>query len=174
MNKSLHAPLIQIALAVVALLIGVFVYLLDRRPENVYFIPLWLANAVKGDPFLGVLGNYLPTFVHVYAFTLLTMAIVFPPEQYRRYLLPVCMFWFTADSLFEIAQLDAIGRFIATHTPAWFDGIPFLENTANYFLASTFDVVDLISIGIGALAAYYTVAIIDNQYADDATNEVKQ
>jgi len=173
-NKSLHAPIIQIALAVVALLLGVFVYLLDRQPENIYFIPQWLATMVKGDSFIGTLGNYLPTFVHVYAFILLTMAIVFPAQQYRRYLVPVCVFWFSVDSVFEIAQVDAIAHFIARHVPTWFDGIPFLENTANYFLASTFDALDLVSIGLGALAAYYTVAVIDNLYVDNGASEQKQ
>ena len=174
MNKSLYAPIIQISLAVVALSLGVFVYLLDRQPENVYFIPQWLANAVTGDSFLGTLGNFVPTFVHVYAFILLTMAIIFPVQQFRHYLVPVCMFWFLVDSIFEIAQLDAIAKFIARNTPHWFDGIPFLENTANYFLAGTFDVLDIVSIGVGALAAYYTVAIIDNIYVDNGTSTEKQ
>lgn len=169
MNKSLHAPLIQIALAIVALLIGVFVYLLDRRAENVYFIPLWLANTVTGNSFLGALSNYLPTFVHVYAFILLTMAIVVPLEQYRRYLIPVCVIWFLIDALFEVAQMAAFAEVIAAHTPGWFEGVPFLENTANYFLSSTFDILDLVSIGLGTLAAYYSVAIIDNLYVEDET-----
>ena len=174
MNKSLHASIIQIALAVAALLIGVLVYLLDRQPENIYFIPQWLAIAVEGDSFLGALSNHLPTFVHVYAFILLTMAIVFPIQQYRHFLVPVCVFWFSVDSIFEIAQVDVIARFFAGHVPTWFDGIPFLENTANYFKSSTFDVVDLVSIGLGTLAAYYTVAVIDNIYVDDGTSEEKQ
>ncbi|WP_455209743.1 hypothetical protein [Kaarinaea lacus] len=174
MNKSLSAAIIQIILAGVALLFGVLVYLLDREPENIYFIPQWLAESVNGDPFIGTLGNYLPTFVHVYAFILLTMAIVFPVQQHRRYLIPVCVFWFAVDCLFEIAQLDVIALYIASHEPTWFHGIPFLENTANYFLASTFDVIDLVSIGLGALTAYYTIAIIDNVYIDDTTSKEKQ
>jgi hypothetical protein len=169
-----HPAVTQIFLAFAALTIGVLVYLLDRRPEQIYFIPQWLANTVKGNSFVGTLGDYLPTFVHVYAFILLTMAIVVPLQQYRRYLVSVCVFWFSMDSLFEIAQVDTIARVIAAGVPAWFEGIPFLENTAQYFLASTFDVLDLVSIGAGALAAFYTVAIINNQYADNQLDKAKQ
>jgi hypothetical protein len=165
-NKSLQPAIIQIFLAIFALLIGVLVYLLERQPERIYFIPAWLTNTVTGHPFLGGIGNHIPTFVHVYAFILLTMAIVVPAHQYRRYLIAVCVFWFSIDGLFEIAQLDAIAHGIANHTPTWFKGIPFLENTAEYFLSSTFDALDLVSIGIGAVAAYYSVAIIHNRYTD--------
>ena len=173
-NKSLQAAILQIILAVAALTVGVLVYLFDRHPERIYFIPRWLADAVKGDSFFGMMGNHVPTFVHVYAFILLTMAVIVPIQQYRRYLMPVCVFWFSLDSLFEIAQLDATAHFIAAHVPAWFDGIPFLENTANYFLTSTFDGLDLVSIGAGALAAFYTAAIIYDRYSDNGTSNDKQ
>lgn len=160
MKKSLHAPIMQVALAVIALFFGVFVYLLDNQPERIFFIPQWLANTVKGDSLIGQLDSYLPTFVHVYAFVLLTMAIVFPIQQYRRYLVPVCAFWFSIDSLLEITQLNVV----ASQLPHWFDGVLFLK--------STFDVMDFVSIGLGALAAFYTVAVIDNVYVDDGTGEV--
>lgn len=174
MNKFLSPATTQIILAVAALLIGVVVYLLDRQPERIYFIPQWLANSIKGGSFSGPLGSYLPTFVHVYAFILLTMAIVVPGGQYRRYLLLVCIFWFALDSVFEIAQLESVAHIIASHTPNWFTGIPFLENTADYFLAGTFDALDLVSIGIGSMGAYYTVAIIQNYFTVNEQEEENQ
>jgi len=41
--------------------------------------------------------------------------------------------------------------------PNWFAGIPFLENTENYFLQGTFDLIDLASISIGAAIAYFVL-----------------
>lgn len=165
---------IQISLAVVALLVGVLVYLLDRQPEQVYFVPHWLAKAINGDTFLGELSNYVPSFVHVFAFILLTMAIVIPTPLYRRYLIGVCVFWFALDSLFELAQMDAIASVIAPHVPKGFAGIPFLENTTDYFLKSTFDGLDLISIGLGAMTAFYTVGTLYARLSDDETGEANQ
>ena len=174
MNKSLHAPLLLIALALLALLLGVLVYLLDRQAHAVYFVPQWLANAMCGDSFLGTLGNYTPTFVHVYAFILLTVALAVPAGRYQHYLPVVCFFWLIVDSSFEFAQLEFIGRAIAASVPSWFDGIPFLENTAAYFLTSTFDGWDVLSIVLGTLAAYLTVRAIATKFPTDGTTLNKQ
>jgi hypothetical protein len=62
--------------------------------------------------------------------------------------------------LFEIAQMKIIAHVIADWVPAWFSGIPFLENTAAYFIHGRFDVLDLLSIGLGAFAAFLTMHLI--------------
>lgn len=142
-----------LALAISALCIGILLYAFDRQAEHVYFLPGWLsANNAHGGLF-GLLGNYLPTFIHVYAFILLTV-VVAAPSGIR--MLPICLLWFGIDSLFEIGQLDSIAQWLAEHMPGWFDGIPFLENSADYFLHGTFDVLDLLSIAAGTLAACLT------------------
>jgi hypothetical protein len=146
-----------LAIALGALCIGALVYVFDRQPEFIYFIPGWLSLESQTGGLFGKIGNYLPTFIHVYAFILLTVVVAVPT---MTKLLPVCLTWFCLDSLFEIAQIDAIAQWVAMHTPTWFFGIPFLENTANYFLMGTFDVIDLLSIAVGTLAAYLTVSIL--------------
>ena len=103
----------------------------------------------------GSIGDYLPTFVHVYTFILLTVIVAIPTGIK---LIPVCLAWFSLDSLFEVAQLKSIAQWIGSHTPPWFEGVPFLKNTADYFLMGTFDVFDLISIAAGTVAAYLTVS----------------
>lgn len=145
-----------LGVAIGALGVGVLVYMLDRQAEFVYFLPGWLSlNSMTGS-FFGSIGNYLPTFIHVYAFILLTVVVAVPSITK---LIPVCLVWFTLDSLFEVAQLHPIAQWIGRHTPGWFSGIPFLENTADYFLMGTFDALDLLSIATGTLAAYLTVAL---------------
>jgi hypothetical protein len=146
-----------LTLGIGALSVGVMIYAFDRQPEFVYFLPGWLSlNASTGGLF-GSFGDYLPTFLLVYAFILLTVVVAVPSITK---LLPVCLAWFTFDALFEFAQIDTIAQWVAVHTPAWFDGILFLENTLNYFLLGTFDTIDLLSITAGTVAAYITVSVL--------------
>lgn len=144
-------------LGIGALGVGVLVYVFDRQPELIYFLPGWLSLNSHLDGLFGSIGNHLPTFLHVYAFILLTVVVATPSITK---LIPICLAWFTLDTLFEVAQIDAIAQWIALHTPGWFAGIPFLENTSNYFLFGTFDVVDLLSITVGTIAAYITVSVL--------------
>ena len=143
----------MLAIAIGALSVGVLLYLLDRQHTHVYFIPNWLPQHNFGSGFFGNIGNYLPTFIHVYAFILLTAVIAARPITK---LVSVCLAWFIIDSLLEVAQLDSIAEWIAAHTPHSFSGIPFLENTAGYFLSGTFDKFDILSIAAGSIAAYLT------------------
>lgn len=146
---SNRSDVLQIAVA-----IGVLVYLFDRQPSSVYLIPDWISLANSLALVFGQIGHHLPTFVHVYAFILLTVVVAVPSITK---LIPVCLAWFTLDSLFEAAQLSPIAQWIGSHTPTWFSGIPFIENTASYFLMGTFDMFDLLSIALGTLAAYLSV-----------------
>jgi hypothetical protein len=142
-----------LAIAMMALGLGVMVYAFDRQAQHVYFLPAWLSAYNAHGGLFSLLGNYLPTFIHVYAFILLT-AVVAGLSEIR--ILSASFFWFIIDSLFEVAQTDPIAQWLAMHVPGWFSGIPFLENTSAYFLYGTFDVLDLLSIALGTLAAWLT------------------
>jgi len=167
--KAAQPATIAFIVALVALLLGIVVYLLDRQAESVYFMSDWMALGDDQSSVFGLLGQHIPTFVHVYTFILLTMALVVPADRYRQFLLPVCLGWFVVDSLFEIAQIDFIAQRIAGWLPDWFANVPFLENTASYFIVGTFDVLDLLSIGLGTLAAYVTIQMILKRSAHSAT-----
>ena len=155
-----RSTVIQGATAIGALADGVLVYLLDRQPTSVYFIPDWVALANNLNPIFGEIGHYLPTFIHVYVFILLTTIIVAPSSAW---IISICAAWFVVDSLFELAQFTPIDQWIAGNVPDWFTGIPFLENTSAYFIAGTFDVLDLLSIAAGTAAAYLTIRITQNR-----------
>jgi len=146
----------RLAISIGALSVGVLFYALVRQPEHIYFLPHWLPLNNLSVEFFSPLGDHLPTFIHVYAFILLT-AVIAAPSATR--IIPICLAWFILDSLLECAQLDTIAHWIALHTPHWFYGLPFLENTANYFLHGTFDWLDLLSIAAGTIAAYMTIHI---------------
>ena len=164
-----HPAMLSLVMAVVAMILGIVVYLLDRQPQTVYFMSEWMALGDGQSSAFGLLGQHIPTFVHVYTFILLTMALVVPEERYRQYLIPVCIGWFLLDALFEIAQLDFFAQRIVGWVPDWFANVPFLENSASYFINSTFDILDLLSIGLGAIAAYATIQIILKRSTHSAT-----
>jgi len=159
-GKAHRPEIIVLVVAILVFLIGVLVYSIDRSPAQVYFLSDWMSLGNANGSVFGALGSHLPTFIHVFSFILLTMAIVVPRAFYRQYLLPVCIGWLVFDSACEIAQLDFIGSKIAAWTPGWFEHVPFLENVASYFKAGTFDVLDLISIVLGAFSAYLTMRLI--------------
>lgn len=166
-SRERRTVLLLIAFAGIALFIGVVVYVLDRSPSSVYFLTGWDNNygQLYGDVgltrgYFGKIGLYLPTMLHTYAFILLTMALVIPCQSIKKYNMQVCFVWFVIESLFELAQMDTIAYLIADWFPLGFANIPFIKNIPNYFIAGTFDALDLLSIAVGAIVAYLTIQYI--------------
>ena len=137
--------------AAMLLAVGLLVYLLDRPADRIYFIPDGWKFAMGAGQVFGPVGAYLPTFVHVVVFVLIS-SVLLAPWHFRN--MSICLLWFGIDSLFELAQHEAIATRVADIVPSWFEGVIFLENTSSYFLAGTFDPLDLLSIALGSIAAY--------------------
>jgi len=142
-----------------ALALGALVYVVDRPAVTVYLLPHAWSLARGHHPWFGSLGGHLPEFVHVYAFILLTLAV--SPGRARA--LPICAFWWAVDSLFEIGQHPTLAPRIAASLPEWFQRIPILDHTANYFLHGTFDPGDLLAIALGTLVAYFSIRVLHHQ-----------
>jgi hypothetical protein len=154
--KRISRPVIgQLSAALIALSAGVAVYLFDRHPDDVYLMASWMTLGDQSKSAFGAVGDHLPTFTHVYVFILLTAAVA---AKSSRSALTICVVWLVIDVAFELAQLTVVARKLSVVLPAWFSGIPILENTSRYFMFGTFDVLDILSIAVGAVAAYLTVA----------------
>ena len=151
---------LHVLIAIIALAIGLLVYLLDRQPDRVYILSHGPSLVHGRHPLFGVMGGYLPTFVHVYAFILLTVAIA---GSSNTRLLRICTLWFVIAALFECGQHPLLAPRIAAALPAWFARVPVLDNTAAYFLKGTFDLLDLLSIALGTVAGYLTAVLIRNK-----------
>lgn len=143
-------------LAAIPLALGLAVYLFDRPSDRIYFVPDWWQPATNSRSLFGPLGAGLPCFAHVLFFILITAAMLAP---WRFRILSICLLWFGIDSLFELAQHDAIASRIADILPNWFDRILLLENTRHYLLSGTFDPLDLVAIATGSLVAYVILYI---------------
>jgi hypothetical protein len=145
----------QILIGLIPLFVGLMVYLVDRHPEQTYFI-YKIDSAISLHhvlpPLFGPLGKILPAFVHVFSFALLTAGIL---ACNKRGCVLACIVWLSVDVAFELGQ--KFGVWTSNLVPRWFEGIPLLENTGNYFMSGTFDFIDLTAIAAGSLAAYLTM-----------------
>jgi hypothetical protein len=128
--------------------------LLDRPSNTVYFVPDAWRAADAAPSIFGVLGQYLPTFSHTFAFILFTTAVI---GAHHRAAVITCAGWLALDSLFEFAQRDVVAATIIKYLPRWFFDWPLLENAAAYFVVGQFDPLDLISIFIASAAAYVLI-----------------
>lgn len=149
----------QISLGIFVLLTGTLVYIIDRSPQHTYFIyqtdfNLSLYGSLPG--MFGSIGDSLPSFVHAFSFVLITAGLI---ATHKNTLLPICLFWFVIDLLFEFGQvlIDS-----ANSIPAWFSRVPFLENTENYFINGTFDWNDVAATAFGTLIAYLVLRATTN------------
>jgi len=141
----------QILIGAIALLLGSLVYLIDRPPDQTYFVysaPVGISLYNIFPALFGPIGNSLPEFIHIFSFSLITAGLF---SCRKRGCVIVCLSWLFVDLAFELGQkYSALPLKII---PGWFDGIPFLENSADYFRCGTFDMLDLAAIAIGAVAA---------------------
>lgn len=134
-----------------ALFAGVLFYVYFRDPHEVYFLRFFDVPAgvsVVLPPFLTGLGGHLPSFLHVFSFSLLTAAFL---PLTRKAIFFSCTFWTVVNLCFELGQKykTAAARIV----PSWFQGIPFLENTADFFRFGSFDVIDMTAMTAGGVAA---------------------
>ena len=151
----------QILIGVAALLLGSLVYLIDRPPDQTYFVystPVSITLYNIFPVLFGDIGNSLPAFIHAFSFSLITAGLF---SCRKRACFIVCLSWLFVDLAFELGQkYSALPLKII---PGWFDGIPFLENSADYFRCGTFDMLDLAAITLGGVTACLILAITSDR-----------
>jgi hypothetical protein len=137
---------------ILMLLIGTLVYLIDRPPEQTWFVsvlPVQLSLYNIYPPLFGSFSKFLPDLLHVMAFIFLTAGIV---NGGRRSCLVICLFWLAVDGAFELGQKYSAQA--AGLVPDWFDGIFLLEKPRHYFTSGSYSNHDMIAIITGAVIAY--------------------
>jgi len=147
----------QILIGMSSLIIGTLVYLVDRSPDQTYFlykssVKISLHNTLPN--LFGFIGNSLPSFIHVFSFVLIAAGLL---SCQKRGCLIICACWFLTDVIFELGQ--KFNLWSSKIIPDWFGGILFLENTKNYFTRGTFDYFDLAAITLGAIVAYFVLLL---------------
>ena len=147
----------QILIGLSVLLLGTLVYVVDRPPDLTYFvykssINISLHNILPN--LFGSIGNSLPSLVHVFSFILITAGFF---NCQKKGCIIICVCWFLTDVIFELGQ--KFKAFSSSILPNWFSGVPFLENSKNFFLSGRFDVNDVIAITFGTIFAYFALSI---------------
>ncbi len=145
---------LQISIGFLTLFGGLLLYLFTR-PSDIYFV-----SVISGDesshywalPFPTGIGASLPSFLHVFAFSLLLGGLL--ACRKTGYLI-ICCAWFFTNVLFELGQRYPISA--SELIPKWFERIFILQNMQSYFLNGTFDFLDLLASSVGALAAYWVL-----------------
>ena len=155
--------LVQVVLtvtAVSALLVGAAVYLLDRDWASTMLLgPFaryqWLKSAI-----FGYLGEFLPSYLHAYAITVLLIVALWPWPRIKPW---VCLLWFILASLLEWLQSDGAYPLILSVDRLKGD-IPLLEYLARYAVRGQFDNADLFATGFGCLTALVvTTAVVPDR-----------
>lgn len=157
----------QLLIGSCVLILGIILYYFFRSAEHTYFLKFLSINPHRHKillPAFVSLGNSLPTFIHVLAFSLMTAAFV---ASRRKGYAIVCLVWFAIDVLFELGQ--RFGDMIIPVIPSWFSNFLFLENTGDYFLLGRFDYLDLLSIALGSVTAY--MILIKTKGEEEGENE---
>ncbi|MBW2055051.1 MAG: hypothetical protein JRI29_05045 [Deltaproteobacteria bacterium] len=152
----------QLLIGMSSLIIGTLVYLVDRSPDQTYFVfssPFNISLFKTLPIIFGFIGNNLPAFIHAFSFILITGALV--SCRKRGYLI-ICLSWFFVDCVFELGQ--KFSSLPSKIIPDWFTGIPFLENTGNYFVHGTFDCFDLAAITMGTVIALFVLLFTNKPY----------
>ncbi len=143
----------QLLIGLAALLLGTMVYVLDR-PADQAFVPSAISLFASTPSVFGVVGRSLPAFAHVFAFSLLTAALL---ADAKKTAVIVCLGWFLVDAAFELGQRAPIAQWLSKLIPPWFAHLPILDKTGRYFLHGTFDPSDIFAIALGAFAAYLVI-----------------
>jgi hypothetical protein len=143
---------VQILLGAVGLALGLTVYLLARQPEKVYFLCFTGLNLNCwniGSNSLGLIGCNLPSFLHVFSFSLITASLMHPC---RRTYIAICLAWSLIDLAFEFGQKTKPK--LSEVLPDGFGEMPGLRGIEEYFLFGTFDYGDVAAIILGSILAY--------------------
>jgi hypothetical protein len=141
-------PAILVASGCAALALGLLVYASDRgaMPGS-----LWpTAGAVAGRHFFGPFGQWLPSFVHTFAFALFTAAALAPSTRPRY---GACLAWGAVNVAFEIGQHPRLSARLADLLQISFGDAPTTQALARYFVHGTFDPGDIVAALLGSLAA---------------------
>lgn len=146
-----------IYLGVIALIVGLMVYLLDRPSWQLSIIPDDFSLNNDGPITFGPIGLHLPTFLHAFAFSIISAGIL-PHSQVGHMI--ACGTWILIDTCFELFQHPTLYSLIAPNL----DSNNFILVEINkFFVNGTFDWLDVASIIAGAGCAYSVLMIIRNK-----------
>lgn len=146
-----------------ALLLALVFYALGRPDGTVCLLPVQLTQILPTVGTGAALGS-MPTFLHVFAFALLTVAVSRP--QSRTGCVAIASGWCVVNILFEAGQHPGLAPLIDDILPASFGVVPMLDNFSPFFLNGTFDPLDILAAALGAVASISFIFWIRNRESE--------
>lgn len=146
------------AVAAAALLLGALIYLLDRPAGSAWLLPAqwqeaWQSRwpASSASSWFGSAGLWLPSFVHAFAFSVLT-AWQLPHRP--AFAAAACAGWAFVDTLAEIGQHAAMSQDVAAAVTALLGHGSTAVHIARYFTNGSFAVADIVAALAGSAVAF--------------------
>ncbi len=143
------------ASALVALVLGTCVYLLDRDWAAVLFLAPFAALQGEQANLFGFVGNVLPSFCHAYAFSLLLILALGRTLRARIF---GALAWFAVAAGLEVLQSPQVSTLLPSPALLQTDS-PLLGSIFNYAVNGRFDPYDLAAAGLGCVTAWLVVSI---------------
>jgi hypothetical protein len=143
-----------IVTAALLLAAGVLVYLLDRPAGSAWLIPReWHAGPAPSAlrSVFGSVGAWLPSFVHAFAFSVFTAAVL--PRR-LKHAAAASVGWAALDTLAEFGQHPALAGPIAAALEHLFGAAPWALQVGRYFTRGSFSLADVAAGICGAALAY--------------------
>jgi hypothetical protein len=140
----------QILMGLSSLVVGLLIYLCDRQPDsNTLLWAIGHRAALAGLPSLfGPISGQLPSFIHVFSFTLLTAGLL---GCRFRGALAVSLFWLAVNVLFELGQQAGIPAGAGHGLAA--DRLLGATALDGFFRYGTYDPLDLVALLLGSVFA---------------------
>jgi len=135
-------------IAGLGLSIGALVYLTDRAAYSHSLLPRFAS--LQRRHLFGVVGPWLPSFLHTFSFSLLTAAARSPAKSPAY---GACAAWCTVNLVFELGQHPKVSQRLADLVLRTFGDTAPSRWTSNFFIRGTFDVNDIAAAVAGGLAA---------------------
>lgn len=146
-----------LAISGTALAVGMAIYAFSRPVGSAYLLPAALQFESPSLALPAILGGSLPAFLHVYALALLTVVVLGVTRVRAAW---AATAWCAIDLVFELAQWQPLGEWLAGILPAWFGQVPVLDHLGAFLIRGSFDQSDLLATLIGAVTAYLTVLLM--------------
>jgi len=142
------------AAGLVLLLLGTGVYLVDRPAGTTMLLPSGWSWHQDGASWFGHVGDFLPSFVHAFSFSLFT-ALLLP--RTLGHTAAACGAWALLETLFEVGQHARVAPKLVEALGDTLSGLPGSEALRRYFQHGSFDPADMAAGIAGALVAFVVV-----------------
>lgn len=143
------------ATACLALAVGMLIYMTDRPPGHAALLPATFALGTGA--LFGAVGQWLPSFVHPFAFSLASAACAAPTS---RPAYGACAAWWLVNLAFEAAQHQGLRPFVVRSWHAVAGHSAPTRLLSNYLERGTFDIGDVVAATLGALAAALVLRLV--------------